>query len=86
MFNKKKNNQHIFNQKSKKEFGFLKFLKTENHNIKISIKEKLNFLDSFSSLLNSGIPITNALKIIEYQTKSPKTKILINTLSININK
>jgi type IV pilus assembly protein PilC len=59
--------------------------KQSNNNIKISVKEKLNFLESFSSLLNSGIPITNALKIIEYQSKSAKTKILINSISKNIN-
>lgn len=55
------------------------------HNMKITTKEKLNFLESFSSLLNSGIPITNALKIIEYQSKSAKIKILINSISKNIN-
>lgn len=56
-----------------------------NKNLKISTKEKLNFLESFSSLLNSWIPITNALKIIEYQTKSEKTKILIDKILKNVN-
>ncbi len=59
--------------------------KQNNKNLKISTKEKLNFLESFSSLLNSGIPISNALKIIEYQTKSNKTKILIEQIIKNVN-
>jgi type II secretory pathway component PulF len=59
--------------------------KQSNKNLKISTKEKLNFLESFSSLLNSGIPISNALKIIEYQTKSSKTKILIAKILKNVN-
>jgi len=63
----------------------LELFKTNNQNLKISTKEKLNFLESFSSLLNSGIPISNALKIIEYQTKSKKTKILIAQIAKNIN-
>ncbi|MDQ7023579.1 MAG: type II secretion system F family protein [Candidatus Gracilibacteria bacterium] len=63
----------------------MNLFKTNHKNIKISTKEKINFLESFSSLLNSGIPITNALKIIEYQTKSKKTKILINKILQNIN-
>ncbi len=48
--------------------------------IKIPIKEKLLFLDAFSSLLNSGIPITNWLKILLYQTKSKQLKRLIKDL------
>lgn len=55
-------------------------------NIKISTKEKISFLDSFSSLLNSGIPITNALKIIIYQTKSKKVKKFIEIIYANTNK
>jgi type II secretory pathway component PulF len=53
-------------------------------NLKISTKEKLNFLESFSNLLNSGIPISNTLKIIQYQTKNPNTKKLIQILETNI--
>lgn len=60
--------------------------KKKNKNIKISTKEKLNFLESFSNLLNSWIPISNALKIIQYQTKNPNSKILIEVLEINISK
>ncbi len=48
--------------------------------IKINTKEKLLFLDAFSSLLNSWIPITNSLKILLYQTKSKKVKILLKDL------
>ncbi|MCD5380734.1 type II secretion system F family protein [Candidatus Gracilibacteria bacterium] len=54
--------------------------------ISITTKEKITFLDSLSSLLNSGIPISNALKIIIYQTKSPKTKSFIETIHANTQK
>lgn len=57
-----------------------------NSNLKISMKEKITFLDSLSSLLNSGIPITNALKIIIYQTKSKPVKQFLETLHTNTNK
>lgn len=54
--------------------------------IKINLKEKLLFLDSFSSLLNSWIPITNSLKILIYQTKSKRLKLLTNDLLSRTNK
>ena len=55
-------------------------------NIKIGSKEKISFLEALSNLINSGIPILNSLKIINYQTKSKKTKKLIEKLQENINK
>jgi len=66
-------------------FDFKKIFAPKNKNLKISTKEKLNFLEAFSNLLNSWIPISNALKIIEYQTKNKKTKILIKQIQKNIN-
>lgn len=55
-------------------------------NIRINSKEKINFLEQFSNLLNSWIPILNSLKIISYQTKNKKIKLLISTLIEDINK
>ena len=60
--------------------------KQNTKSLKISTKEKLHFLESFSNLLNSGISVSNSLKIIHYQTKNSKTKILIEILEKNINK
>jgi len=46
-------------------------------NIKLSTKEKINFLEQLSNLLSSGIPIINSFTIMNYQTKNKKLKILI---------
>lgn len=59
---------------------FLQFRK------KITTKEKIWFLDQFGVLLNSWIPITNALKIISYQTKSKNLKSMIEIILSDINK
>lgn len=53
---------------------------------KINIKEKISFLEQFSTLLNSGIPITNSLTIISYQTKNKKLKKMLETIHSDINK
>lgn len=62
-----------------------KFFKDEK-NLKISLKEKINFLEQFSNLINSWIPIMNSLKIIMYQTKNKKLKIMIEKIISDINK
>ena len=49
-----------------------------NTNIKLSSKQKINFLEQLSNLLGSGIPIINSFKILDYQTKDKKLKIIIN--------
>ncbi len=58
----------------------------DEKNIKISSKDKINFLEQFSSLLSSGIPLLNSLKIIMYQTKKKKNKKIIEKLINDINK
>ncbi len=55
-------------------------------NQRLSIKEKINFLDSFSTLLNSWIPVTSSLKIISYQTKNKWLKKMIDTILNDINR
>lgn len=58
----------------------------KSHSLTITGKEKLFFLESFSNLLNSWIPITNGLKIMIYQTKSKKLLLLLQGLLENTNK
>nr|MDD3720342.1 type II secretion system F family protein [Candidatus Gracilibacteria bacterium] len=62
----------------------IKDLKSNNQ--KLNIKEKINFLDQFGTLLNSGIPITSSLKIISFQTKNKGLKSIIETILGDINK
>lgn len=50
---------------------------SENTRLKISTKDKIMFLDQLSNLINSGIPLTNALKILSYQTRQKSLKTLI---------
>lgn len=59
---------------------------SSSKNQRLSIKEKISFLDSFSTLLNSWIPITSSLKIISYQTKNKGLKNMIGTILDDINK
>lgn len=54
--------------------------------LKISSKNKINFLEQFSNLINSGIPIINSLKIIMYQTKNKKIKFMLEKIISDINK
>lgn len=61
----------------------IKFL---SKNQRLNIKEKISFLDSFGTLLNSWIPITSSLKIISYQTKNKWLKIIIESILNDINK
>lgn len=62
------------------------FLKKSSSGIHISLKEKIQLLDQLSNLLSSGIPITNALKIISYQTRKQKIKALLLDLLEDLNK
>jgi type II secretory pathway component PulF len=57
----------------------------KNSNIKISLKEKIEFLDQFSNLINSGIPIINTLKIMLFQTKNKKVEIIIKSILVDLN-
>lgn len=52
-------------------------LKSRNKNVKLNLKEKINFLEQLSNLLSSWIPIINSFTIMNYQTKNKKLKILI---------
>ena len=54
--------------------------------LKISSKNKINFLEQFSNLINSGIPIINSLKIIMYQTKDKKIKFMLEKIISDVNK
>lgn len=63
-----------------------KNLLKNNKNIKISSKDKINFLEQFSNLINSWIPILNSLKIIMYQTKNKKLKNILEKIIKDINK
>ena len=53
---------------------------------KLKTKEKIEFLDQLGTLLNSWIPITNALKIMLYQTENKNIIEIINIISEDINK
>ncbi len=53
---------------------------------RLSIKEKIDFLDQLGTLIVSGIPITNSLKIISYQTEKKNLKSIIETILDDINK
>ncbi|ATU05245.1 hypothetical protein BKN14_02195 [Candidatus Gracilibacteria bacterium HOT-871] len=68
------------------DFSKIKFFTISDKGLKISSKEKINFLEQFSNLINSGIPILNSLKIIMYQTKNKKLKILLEKMISSINK
>jgi len=57
-----------------------------NYNITISSKDKINLLEQLSNLLNSGIPLMNSFKIIMYQTRNKKIKLLYKTMIDNLNK
>ena len=54
--------------------------------MKLSTKDKINFLDQLSNLLHSGIPITNSVKIMIYQTRDKKIKIMLQKILDMLNK
>lgn len=73
-----------FSKIKEKVNEFLKKIKSNSLNL--NIKEKILFLDQFSTLLNSWIPITSSLKIITYQTKNKRLKSIIEIILVDINK
>ncbi len=48
--------------------------------VKLNLKEKINFLEQFSNLISSWIPIINSFTIMDHQTKNKKVKILIEDI------
>lgn len=60
--------------------------KIEFNNIKISPREKINFLEQLWNLLQSWIPLINSLKIIIYQTNNKKIKNIIEEIIRKLNK
>src|SRR3990167_825479 len=60
------------------------FLPT-SRNIKLKDSENLFILESLSTMLASGIPITEALASIEEDTNNKKTKKVVQTISEEIN-
>ena len=54
-------------------------LKFNSKNIKLNSKEKIDFLEQLSNLLDSGIPIINSFTIMDYSTKNKKLKTIIKT-------
>ncbi|NDK08321.1 hypothetical protein EOM39_03665 [Candidatus Gracilibacteria bacterium] len=61
-------------------------LKLKTKNRRLSTKAKIDFLYQFGTLLNSGIPITNALKIMIYQTENKNIKTIIEVILDDLNK
>lgn len=53
---------------------------------KLSIKDKISFLDQLSNLLHSWIPITNSIKIMLYQTRDKKVKMMLQKILDLLNK
>ncbi|MDD3145432.1 MAG: type II secretion system F family protein [Candidatus Gracilibacteria bacterium] len=64
---------------------FEKILNNRSSKIKISSKDKINLLEQLSSLLQSGIPLINSLKIIMYQTRNKNMKKLLNSIIESLN-
>lgn len=54
--------------------------------VRLSQKQKINFFDSLFNLISSGIPITNSLSIMLYQTKDKNLKLLLQTVTKDISK
>lgn len=61
-------------------------LKLKTKNRRLSTKAKIDFLYQFWTLLNSWIPITNALKIMIYQTENKNIKTIIEVILDDLNK
>ncbi len=62
-----------------------KIFEAKNSSVKINTKQKIEFLDQFSNLINSGIPIINTLKIMLFQTKNKKVEIILKSILENLN-
>lgn len=67
-----------------KNIDFKKLLKSRSP--KISQKQKIFFFDSLYNLINSWIPLTNSLSIIQFQSKEKNIKYLVDSISKDINK
>lgn len=52
----------------------------------LSQKQKISFIDSLYNLIHAGIPITNSLSILLYQTRNKKIRKIIETLLKDINR
>ena len=61
------------------KFNIKNILNFNSKNIKLNSKEKIDFLEQLSNLLDSGIPIINSFTIMNYQTKNKKLKTIIET-------
>lgn len=61
-------------------------LNISKKNIKLNSKEKIDFLEQLSNLLESGIPIINSFKIMSYQVKNKKLKTIITDSLANLSK
>lgn len=68
--------------KAKIQSFFSSFIRKK---IKLKSKLKINFLEQLSNLVNAGIPLTNALKIISFQTQDKNLKHILNSISENLN-
>lgn len=64
----------------------IKLLWNKKTSLHLNQKQKINFFDSLYSLINSGIPITNSLSIMLFQTKDKNIKFLLETMSKEINR
>ncbi|MBW7954688.1 type II secretion system F family protein [Candidatus Gracilibacteria bacterium] len=71
-----------------KKFDYMNYFKDIflNKSIKISQKQKISFFESLFNLLSSGIPITNSLSILSYQTKDKNLKQIILKISKDLSK
>ena len=65
---------------------FTDILAKKSYTTSISSKEKIILLEQLSNLLNSGIPLINSFKIIMYQTRKKKMKLIIENFIKNLNK
>ena len=73
----------LFEHKVKKENQFKSFL---NFSSKVSLQQKVFFFEQLSILINSGVELLKALKLVEQQTRSKKLKIIISQLSNDVEK
>lgn len=61
------------------------FLSLTRKKIRLKTKLKINFLEQLSNLVNAGIPLSNALKIISFQTQDKKLSLILLHISENLN-
>lgn len=79
-------------EKQKTPNIFTQYLeKIQNHfhhpsQIKISQRAKIELFDNLFNLISSGIPITNAVSILLFQTKDKKVKMILESITKDIHK